>query len=143
MSPCPRWNSTESSSGHSKRCIPKYGRTSRSVAGTPSSSAAQSMRSVEFPRKTSLPPGRRRRAASGIQRYGSHQIAAQYSIAAPYSEIAGSKLASGRGASSAFPKMSGNSSPNSAWNRRAFCSCFGELSIPTGRAPRRASHAET
>ena len=62
---------------------------------------------------------------------------------APYSEIARSKLSSGNGTSSALPCSSGNSSPNSCWNRRAVASCASELSIPTGRAPRRASHAET
>ncbi len=36
MSPWPRWNSTASSSGQSKWCIPKYGRSSRSVASRPS-----------------------------------------------------------------------------------------------------------
>ena len=33
--------------------------------------------------------------------------------------------------------------PNSCCRARAVSSCFGELSSPTGRAPRRASHAET
>ena len=41
-------------------------------------------------RKISRPPGRSSRAASGIQRYGSHQMLA------PYSEIARSKLASAK-----------------------------------------------
>ena len=35
-----------------------------------------------LPRKISRPPGRRTRAASGIQRYGSHQMAAPYSLIA-------------------------------------------------------------
>ena len=39
-SPCGRWNSTESSSAHSTRCMPKYGRSSRSAAGSPSVSRA-------------------------------------------------------------------------------------------------------
>ena len=62
---------------------------------------------------------------------------------APYSEIARSKDSSGNGTSSALPKTSGNSRPNSFWKPRAVVSCASELSIPTGRAPRRASHAET
>ena len=33
--------------------------------------------------------------------------------------------------------------PNSSWNIRAVASCLAELSSPTGRAPRRASHDET
>ncbi len=43
QSPWARWNSTESSSGHSNRCIPKLGRSRRSPAGTSSSSGAQSI----------------------------------------------------------------------------------------------------
>ena len=53
-----------------------------------------------------------------------------------------SKLASGRGTVSALPWISGNSIPCSACSRRAVASCASELSMPTGRAPRRASHAE-
>ncbi len=62
---------------------------------------------------------------------------------APYSEIATSKLASGRGTASALPWTSGNSTPKRSCMRRAVASCAAELSIPTGWAPRRASHAET
>ena len=69
------------------------------------------MQSVPLTRKTSSPPGRSSRAASGIQRYGSHQIEA------PYSETARSKLASGSGTSSALASTSGNSSPNSLLHR--------------------------
>ena len=36
----------------------------------------------------------------------------------------------------------GNSMPVSRWSRRAVSSCAGVTSIPTGRAPRRASHEE-
>ena len=54
---------------------------------------------VPLTRKISRPPGRSRRAASGTQRYGSAQMLA------PYSEIARSKLASGRGTVSALPWM--------------------------------------
>jgi hypothetical protein len=57
MSPWPRWKSTDSSSGHSNRCMPKYGRSSRSVAGRPSVSGTVSMSSTEFTRKISWPPG--------------------------------------------------------------------------------------
>ncbi len=88
-------------------------------------------------RKTRRPRGRSSRDASGIQAYGSAQIDA------PYSEIAKSKLASGYGTRSALPWISGNSMPCSACRRRAVASCCSELSMPTGRAPRRASHAET
>jgi hypothetical protein len=49
----------------------------------------------------SCPPGRSSRAASGIPRYGSHQILA------PYSEIARSKLPSAAGTVSALPCQSG------------------------------------
>ena len=73
----------------------------------------------------------------GIQRYGSHQRAA------PYSEIATSKLASRNGVRSASAWTRGNRRSNSPWNDRAVASCRPELSSPTGRAPRRASQHET
>ena len=77
------------SSGHSKRCIPKYGRRSCSSGGI-SCSWKQSTRIVPLTRKTSSPPGRSSREASGIQRYGSAQIEA------PYSETTRSNDASGQ-----------------------------------------------
>ena len=57
MSPWPRWNSTESSSGHSNRCMPKYGRSSRSVAGRPSSSGMVSISSTRVDQEDQLPAG--------------------------------------------------------------------------------------
>src|SRR3982074_3645063 len=48
-------------------------------AGALSSSGEVSTKSVPLTRKTRSPPGRRSRAASGIHRYGSHQIEAPYS----------------------------------------------------------------
>ena len=71
-----------------------------------------------------------------IYRYGSHQSAA------PYWEIAKSKLWSANGASSASACTSGKRRPNSAWNLRAVASWFEELSKPITRAPRRVNHAE-
>src|SRR4029077_6066711 len=102
-----------------------------------SKSGTQSMLSTLLPRAMSSPPLRRRRAVSGIHRYGSHQIAA------PYSLIARSKLPSGYGTSSAFPRTSGKVPPCSRCMRRAVSSCRGELSIATGCAPRRASQPLT
>ena len=75
--------------------------------------------SVELQRKTSRPPGRSSRAASGIQRYGSTQIDA------PYSETTRSKLSSGSPVSAASASTSGNSIPVSAIIRRAVSSCAG------------------
>ena len=83
------------------------------------------------------PPGRSRRCASGIHRSGSHQMMA------PYSETAKSNDASRSGTSSALASTRGNSNPCSACIRRAVSSCAGVTSTPTGRAPPRASHAET
>src|SRR4051812_25626624 len=94
------------------------------------------MTSVELRRKTSRPPSRRRRAASGIQRYGSTQIEA------PYSETTRSALASGRPVSAASASTRGNSMPVLAIIRRAVSSCAGVTSTPTGRAPFFASQAE-
>ena len=42
-----------------------------------------------MPRKTRRPPGRSSRNASGIHRYGSHQIAAPYSLIAKSNELSG------------------------------------------------------
>ena len=107
-------------------------------AGASSSSVGkQSITSGEPASNTRRPPGRRIREASGIQRYGSHQIAA------PYWEIAKSKLSSAKGARSASACTSGKCNANSSWNVRAVASCLDELSRPITRAPRRISHAET
>src|SRR4051812_23210631 len=92
--------------------------------------------SVPIVRKSSRPPGRRSRAASGIQRRGSAQSDA------PYSETARSKAASGSGTDSAAASTSGNSIPVSCCIRRAVSSCAGVGSTPTGRAPARARVAE-
>src|SRR6266545_3995893 len=125
------------SPGHSIRNIPNAGRSSRSVAATPSSAGMQSVRSDEFTRKISSPPGRRIRAASGSQRSGSAHRQA------PYSEIARSKAASRHGTSSASAWSSGNSRPCWRWSRRAVESWVIDASMPTTRAPRRASQADT
>jgi hypothetical protein len=67
------------------------------VAATLSSAGTHNAIKKEFTRKTNRPPGRRSRAASGTQRCGSAHTQA------PYSEMAKSKLASGKGTASAFP----------------------------------------
>ena len=61
---------------------------------------------------------------------------------APYSLIAKSKPASGRPVVSALAWISGKLTPCSRWSSRAVASCRALLSVPTGRAPARASHAE-
>ena len=103
---------------------------------TSASGAEQSTSSGELVMKTSRPPGRSSRAASAIQRSGSHHRLA------PYSESAKSKLASGSGTASASASISGNSMPCSACIARAVASWPFDWSTPTGRAPRRASQAE-
>ena len=95
-SPWEMWNSTPGSSGHSRRCMPNCGRCNRSPVGE-LSSCTQSTINTEFPRNARRPPGRNTLAASGSHRYGSHQMAA------PYSEIAKSKLSSANGNLSASP----------------------------------------
>ena len=62
---------------------------------------------------------------------------------APYSETARSKLSSGSGTASALASSSGNSRPKRSCISRAVASWAGVTSTPTGRAPRRASQAET
>ena len=74
------------------------------------------MQSTELQRKTSSPPGRSSRAASGIHLYGSHQIDA------PYSESARSNDSAGSGTSSAFASISSIAIPVSALIRRAVSS---------------------
>jgi len=61
---------------------------------------------------------------------------------APYSEITRSKAASASGICSALAWISGKRSPKRSCKAAAVASCAAELSRPTGRAPRRASHAE-
>ncbi len=112
ISPWGRWNSIEgpSASCHSTRWRPNCGRASRSVA-TSASGAEQSTSSGVLVRKTSRPRGRSSRAASAIQRAGSHHRLA------PYSDSAKSKLASGSGTFSASASISGNSMPCSRLHR--------------------------
>ena len=64
QSPWPSWNSISSGALHSMRCSPRCGRWS--VSTGPPSAVPQSTASVELRRKTSCPPGRSSRAASGI-----------------------------------------------------------------------------
>ena len=86
--------------------------------------------------KTSSPPGRNRRAASGIHRSGSHHSDA------PYSEKAMSNDASGRGTASALAFRNSRPSPNLSFISRAVSSCAGVISTPrTRRAPCFFSHA--
>src|SRR5918912_168929 len=85
--------------------------------------------------KTSRPPGRSSRAASGTHVYGSAQSDA------PYSETARSNAPSGSGTDSPGASTSGNSRPVFAIIRRAVSSCAGVMSTPVTRAPRFASQA--
>ena len=89
-----------------------------------------------FVRKTSRPPRRSRRLASGTHSCGSHQRLA------PYSETTASKLSASKERFSAFSQISGNERSNSCWNRRTVSSCGRATSTATGRRPFRASHAE-
>ena len=138
-SPCGRWNSTDVSSGQTVRCIPKYGRSSVVPAGPSASrSGLVRMTSGAFVRNISQPPGRSRRAASGIQAYGSAHSAAPYSLIAP------SKLPDSNGVVLGVAEVEREVDPELLLERRArsraaraSCRC------PTGRAPRFASHADT
>ena len=135
-SPCPIWNSVSGGSVQSIRSSPRCGRW-RDVVTFPSC-GMQSTDSVEFRRNTSSPPGRSRRAASGIHLRGSHQIEA------PYSETARSNDADGRPVCSALASISSRPRPVFSFIRRAVASCAGVTSTPTTRrAPRFLSHAPT
>ena len=102
----------------------------------PPSSIAHRYEMNEFVRKTSRPPGRRRRAASGTHSAGSAHSEA------PNSETARSNDASGSGTRSPGASTSGKLIPVRSIIRRAVASCAGVGSTPTGRAPRCASWAE-
>ena len=115
----------------------ELGSTERRRGRRPVLAGTQSMRSVLLPRKTSSPPGRSSRDASGIQAQGSAQMAA------PYSLMTSSNEPSAQGTCSLEAGTRGNDSPNSAWNWRAIASWPAEGSTPTGSAPSRASHADT
>src|SRR2546430_434528 len=115
-------------SDHWNRCIPNSGRCSVSTAAASSSSGEQRMTRVELRRKTSSPPGRKSRAASGIHLEGSAQIGA------PYSETTRSKDSSGSGTSSPNASTSSSPRPNFSLQRRAVSSCAGVGSTPTTRA---------
>jgi hypothetical protein len=62
--------------------------------------------------KTSRPPARTSRAASGTRRAGSHHKLA------PHSDTARSKLPDGSGTSPASASMSGTKTPDRSWQRR-------------------------
>ena len=57
QSPCDRWNSTLWSPGHSTRCMPNAGRSSRSPAATPSCSGMQSISSERVDQENEPPAG--------------------------------------------------------------------------------------
>src|SRR5438034_6328740 len=107
MSDVGMWNSLEGSpsENQSRRFIALSGRTRRSA--TLSSSGEHTISRSVLRMKISSPPGRSKRAASGIHRYGSHQIEA------PYSENARSNDPSGSGTSSAFASRNSSPSPRS------------------------------
>ena len=110
---------------------------SRSAAGTSSSSGTHNMNSVLLPRKISSPPGRSSRAASGIHRYGSAQMAA------PYSLMTRSTLPSRSGTCSPAARTSGKRGPASCCIAVAMRSWPMVGSTATTVAPRRTSHADT
>ena len=133
VSPCARWYSTSPVSSHSTRRKPNCGRMSRSF--TPSI-AMQRICSVELRRKTRRPPGRSRRAASGIQSFGSAQSDAPYSENEVERRVrrTARPRRSLRRAETRCRSPPASAAPSS--------SCAGVGSTPTTRAPRLASHAE-
>ena len=134
QSPCEGWNSTPPP-GHCTLYASRCPRSSCSSA-TPSSSGTQRADRWLLVRKTSRPPGRRRRAASGSQSSGSHQAAA------PCSLTTRSAHPSASGTRCASPWTSGNTGPCCRCSRRAVTSCSPDRSTATVRAPARASQAE-
>lgn len=105
----------------------RWGRSSARPAG-PSVCWHMTTRTLRV-RKTSRPPGRRSRDASGIHRTGS-----QYKLA-PHPETARSKLALASGTWPASPSINGNRRPNWSWQRRAVRSRACVMPAPAGRAP--------
>lgn len=115
---------------------PLYGRWKCASQGRPSEGVATQTIGW-FPMKARVPPGRNNRTASGIQRSGSHQIAA------PYSETAKSKSDASSGTLSALASMKAISAPCCLARRRAVASCSAEMSMAVTLAPRRVIHPET
>jgi hypothetical protein len=113
---------------HSKRCMPKYGRSSSRPAAAPRRRAED--HHVPLTRKTSQPPGRSRRAPrdpavrvgpDGRAVLGDREVEALVRS----------------GTSSALASSSGKSRPNSACIRRAVSSWAGVMSTrPAARPPR-------
>ena len=102
----------------------------------PRSSGAQRSRASSCVGRRACRRARSSRAASGIHCDGSAQIDA------PYSDTDEVERRVGQRHVLAGASTSGNSIPVSGCIRRAVSSCAGVGSTPTGRAPRRASHAE-
>src|SRR5215211_3565908 len=90
----------------------------------------QSSCSVEPRMKTSSPPSRRSRAASGIHFAGSHQMDA------PYSEKARSNDSPGKPVSSALAWTNSSPRPCSSFMRRAVSSCAGDIDADDPLRPR-------
>ena len=83
--------------------------------------------------KTNAPPERRTRAHSGTERAGSENVIA------PQSQKTRSNLPVRNGSRSTLPRTSGTRACAATVSSRAFASWRPERSMPTGRAPRRAS----
>ena len=137
MSPWPRWNSTELSSGHSNRCMPKYGRSSRSVAGRPSSSGMVEHHQHRVDQEDQLPAG-----AQQAGRFGDPGVRIAPDAGAVLGDRqveagVGERRLLGVGLQYREPQ------PETVLQLTGGPSWADELSRPTGRAPRRASHAET
>ena len=105
--------------------------------GASASSGMQSMCSGALTRNRSRPPGRSSRAASGIQRAGRTRCSRRTRRSRSRSSRRGTARARRCRAGARTRRRARACSP------RAVSSCACELSMPTGRAPRRASHAET
>ena len=89
--------------------MPRCGRCKDVVGGVVRRRARKGSRACCCAGRRDARRGAAAGAASGIQRYGSHQMLA------PYSESARSKLASGSGTRRRLASTSGNTSPVSSW----------------------------
>ena len=137
QSPWPRWNSTEVVSAHSTRWSPNEGRSSSRPGGC-SSLGAVRIASSPLTRKTSSPPGAQQPGGLGDPGV---RVGPEGRARTRRRPGRSSRPAAARPRRS--PRAGGTRARSAPASARAVSSWAGVTSTPTGRAPRRASQAET
>ena len=138
-SPCDGWNSTLLPSGHATRVGPEGAPHEAFLDGIILAGILRGGEDREHVVGQDVEPATRAQEAGRLG-HPRLRVGPQDSAVLADREV---ERGIGAGNRSAFPWISGNSMPCSRWRRAAVSSCFAELSIPTGLAPRRAIHADT